>query len=210
VLTAWLTAKTGAVRYTSVPLAEQFRRSLASWTAQLPKPKPKPVVRHAGAVALLDDLLPDQLPEEINPPQPRPSWSGEQRLAELGAESEAIQEAIKLLQPELAKARREYSKMVATQRGGEFSEIVSRVVDASRGLGDAILAHHEFITEQRIAGVGYQQFRPLNLSAFGSLSEQHTPLLAVILDAIEKKHVDGGKLPSWKMPAPIEYFNGGN
>jgi hypothetical protein len=150
------------------------------------------------------------VPEELSPPPPRASWPGEQRLAELGAESEAIQEAIKLLQPEMAKARREYSKMVATQRGGEFSEIVARVLDASRGLGDAILAHHEFITEQRLDGVGYQQFRPLNLDRFGNLNEPDQPLLAVILDAIEKKHVDGGRIPDWKMPADITHFQGGN
>jgi hypothetical protein len=201
--------KTGAVRYNAVPLAEQARRSQVSWVSQEPKPKPKPIVRHAGAVALVGDLLPEQPIEETSPPPPRPSWPGEQRLAELGAESEAIQEAIKLLQPELAKARREYSKMVATQRGGEFSEIVARVLDASRGLGDAILAHHEFITEQRLDGVGYQQFRPLNLDRFGNLNEPHTPLLAVLIDAAEKGHIRPADLPQFKMPVDISYLQGG-
>ena len=47
------------------PLADEQRRSQVSWVSQLPKPKPRPVKRHAGATALLGDLLPEQPIEEI-------------------------------------------------------------------------------------------------------------------------------------------------
>jgi hypothetical protein len=66
--------KTGAVSYNAVPLAEQARRSQVAWVSQAPKPKPKPIVRHAGAVALLDDLLPEQAPEETSPAPPPPAF----------------------------------------------------------------------------------------------------------------------------------------
>jgi len=192
------------------PLAEQDRRARPSWTAQLPKPKPKPIVRHAGAVALVGDLLPEQPIEETSPPEPRPSWPGESRLRELSAESEAIAEALKLLVPEQMKARKAYSKAVAAQRGGEYSEIVERIVDSARALADAILSQHSFITELRNDGVAYRQFRPIDLSRFGNLNEPDTPLLRLVLDAFELGHVGAGKIPDLKMPADISLFQGGD
>jgi hypothetical protein len=202
--------KTGSVSYHAVPLAEQARRSQVSWVSQAPKPVAKPVVRHSGAVALVGDLLSPQPVEEISPPPPPPSWSGAPRLAELSAEAEAIQEALKLLAPELARGRKEYSKLVAAQRGGEFSEIVERVVDAARALCTTLLEHHRFIDALRQDGVAYQQLRPLNLERFGNLDEPFSPLMQLILDAVEKKLVSADKIPDLRMPAPIQYFSGGN
>jgi len=194
------------------PLAEQQRRHQISWVAQLPKPpKPKPVVLHSGAVALLGDLLPEPTLETVSPPPPpRASWPGEQRLQALGEEAEAISEAIKLLAPEIAKARKEYSKAVAAQRGAEFTAAVERIVDAVNVLGDAILSHHEFINQQREDGISYSNFRPLNLDVFGDLADDFSPLKKLILDAVEKKHVGAGKLPSWKMPVDIAYLQNGD
>jgi hypothetical protein len=105
----------------AVPLAERGKRAMASWQAQLPRAKPVPVVHHAGAAALLGELLPELTPEQINPPPPRPSWDGEVELSELSAEAESIQEALKLLAGELTKARREYSKLKETMRIEESS-----------------------------------------------------------------------------------------
>jgi len=193
------------------PLAEQQRRHQISWVAQLPKPpKARPVVRHAGATALLGDLVPEQQPETVSPPPPPPSWPGEQRLNALGEEAEAIQEAIKLLLPEVSKARKEYSKLVATQCGVEFTAAVERIVDAAKALGDALLSHHEFINRQREDGISYSNFRPLNLEVFGDLADDFSPLKKLILDAAEKKHVGAGKIPSWKMPIDIAYLQNGD
>lgn len=191
------------------PLAEQGRRAQVSWVSQAPKPKPRPVERHAGATALLGDLLPEQPIEEISPPPPRPNWPGEDRLRELGQESEAISEAIKLLLPELTKARIEYSKLVATQRGTEYKAVAEAVVDAARALGDAVLAHHEWITAQRLDGVAYTMYRPLNLERFGNIDEVGSPLLRTILDGVEQGHVGSDKIPAWRMPADIALFAGG-
>jgi hypothetical protein len=195
--------KTGAVSYSAVPLAEQARRSQVAWISQAPKPVAKPVVRHSGAVALVGDLLSPQPETDLNPPPPPPSWSGAPRLAELGAESEAIQEALKLLAPELTKVRRDYSKKVAELRGGDYTERVARAVDAARELGDALQALHDFVNEARLDGVEHRYFRPLNLSQFGDLDSG--PLKKLIADAIELRHT-GGKLPDWKMPAPLDYL----
>jgi hypothetical protein len=186
-----------------IPLAERGRRAMASWVAQLPKQKPKPVVRHEGAVALVGDLLSPQQEEEINPPQERPSWDGEDRLRELSAASESIAEALKLIAPEISKARKEYSKLVAAQRQGEYQEISERVVDCARALGDAIQDHHAFLNELRLDAVSWRYFRHIDLTQFGSLNDDSSPLRSLILDALERGHVPGGKIPQWSMPISI-------
>ena len=98
--------------------------------------------------------------------------------------------------------------MVAAQRGGEYGAIANAVVDAARVL--AIIQHHSFINEQRLDGVAYQAFRPMNLERFGNLNEPSQPLLRTILDAVELGHVGADKTPAWRMPADIMLYQGGN
>jgi hypothetical protein len=191
------------------PLSEQERRQPALIT-QAPKPKPQPVKRHDGALALVGKLLSPQREEELSPPPARPNWSGEERLRELGIESEAITEALRLLVPEIKKARLEYSKLVATKRGPEHTALVEKIVDAAKVLGSSMIEYHQFIDDQRQDSVAYRQFRPLNLERFGNLNEPSQPLMQLILDAVERGHVGAGKIPAdWKMPADIMLANGG-
>jgi hypothetical protein len=192
-----LLARQEIVQALAVPLAERGKRAMASWQAQLPKPKVKPVVRHAGAVALLDDLLPEQTHEELNPPPPRPSWDGEVELIELSAEAEAIQVALKYLAPELTKARREHSQRVAKERGAEYQAIVERVVDSVLALGSAIEGHHAFLDQQRLDAVAWRYLRPVDLTAFGELDEAGSILMRLVTDAVERGHVSGERIPKW-------------
>jgi hypothetical protein len=181
-----------------------------AWVSQAPKPVAKPVVRNQAAVALIgSDLLSPQPEAEINPPPPRPSWSGAQRLAELGAESETIQEALRLIAPELAKARKEYSRLIVAQRSSEHREISATLVDAALALGDAILAQREFLNQQRLDGVAYSLFRPVPTEQFSNLDEPFAPLMKLISDATDLGHVAGDKIPSWKT-IDIAYLQGGN
>jgi hypothetical protein len=200
-----LIAQQDALLAEAKPLNE-IERKQPAFVTQAPKPKPKPVIRHAGAVALIGDLLPEQSVEEISPPAPRPNWEGEGRHREIGRELEAISEALKLLSPELTKARNEYSRLVATQHGAEYSGLAERAVDAARDLGVALLAIHNFVNDARLNGVERKYFRPLNLEAFGDLAGDYAPLRALILRAVELGHVGAGKLPDWKMPAPLDYL----
>ena len=191
-------------------LGQEERRSQVSWVVQAPKPKPQPIVRHRGALALVGELLSPQPEDEITPPAPRPSWPGEQRARELGAESEAIAEAIKLLAPEIVRARKEYSKKVAAQRGAEYQAIVGRIVDAAKVLGDELLRHHDFINSMRLDGVSWRYLNPLSLNDFGDIDEDYSPLRKLILDAAEKKHIAAGQIPDWRMPVDIAYLQGGS
>lgn len=197
-----LVARHEAVLAEIRPLAEEERRHNTSWISQAPKAQPKPIKRHEGAVAILGDLLPEQPAVELTPPPPRPSWPGEDRLRELGAESESIAEAIRLLSPELRRARKEYSLKVAALSGAEYAGLAESVVDAARKLGDAIQQHHRWIDEQRLNGVAYQAFRPLNLERFGNLGEPGTILAQTIMDAVERGHFGAGKIPQWENISP--------
>ncbi|MHC2375202.1 hypothetical protein ACVIQT_009899 [Bradyrhizobium diazoefficiens] len=51
------------------PLGQEERRALLGWVTQQPKPKPKPIVRHADAVDLVGELLSPQSEAEVSPPQ---------------------------------------------------------------------------------------------------------------------------------------------
>jgi hypothetical protein len=194
------------------PLGEQQRRSQIGFVAQLPKPKPRPaVVPHAGAAALLGGLLPEPTLEEVATPPVRQSWAGEQRLAELGAESESVAEAIKLIQPALSAARREYSKLVAAQRGEEYTAIVETIVDAANAFSETLLQHHVFINDRREDAVAWQYFRPIDVTThFGDLAEDFSPLRRLVLAAIEQRHVGAGKLKSVKMPIDVAYLQEGS
>jgi hypothetical protein len=170
------------------PLSEEAARTQVSWVAQSPKHKPKPVERHAGAAALLGDLLPPLTPEELDPPPPRPSWPGEAELRALGAENEAIHEAIKLLQPVWARARAQGSKKVCERRMPEYRQLVANLVAAAKQFGDVLLEHHEFVDEIRRQGASWSFLRPLNLESFGSL-DGNSPVTRMIVEAIENGHV---------------------
>ncbi|MFK4537928.1 hypothetical protein ABIA00_006111 [Bradyrhizobium ottawaense] len=198
-----------AAQAEAAPLGQEERRALLGWVTQQPKPKPRPIVRHAGAVDLVGELLSPQPIEEISPPPPPPTWAGEQRSRELGAELEAIAEALKLLAPEITKARKEYSKLVAAQRAAEYQKIVESIVDAARKLGDAAMAAHEFVDAARIDGVDRGHLRPLLLGELGDLAEQYSPLRSIIERAIELKHVGAGRRPDWRLPAsPALIYSG--
>jgi hypothetical protein len=185
------------------PLAEQDRRHSISWVDEAPKPKHQAVTRHAGAVELLGDLLPEQTPAEIAPPVVRPSWPGKPELLALGAEHESIQEAIKLLQPLLAKARAEGSKKIAESRQDEYRQILSRMVAAAKAFGDVLLEHHAFVDGFRLQGAAWSYLRPVNLATFGDLNDPSSPLKQLISDAAEAGHVGADQIPDWKMPTEL-------
>jgi hypothetical protein len=184
------------------PLNEQAARYQIAWVSQLPKPKQKPVERHAGAAALLGDLLPPLTAEEIDPPPPPPSWPGEAELRALGAENEAVHEAIKLLQPVWARARAQGSKKVCEQRLPEYQQLVAKLVTAAKQFGDVLLEHHAFVDEIRRQGASWSFLRPLNLESFGSL-DGSSPVTRMIAEAIENGHVPSDVDPKWKMPTDL-------
>jgi hypothetical protein len=192
-----LLARQEAVHAEARPLAERGKRAMASWQAQLPKPKAKPIVRHAGAVALLDGLLPDQPADELNPPPPRPSWDGEVQLRELSAEAESLVEALKLIAEPLKRARREYSLRVAKERGEAYKLIVSNIIDIAVGLGTALEAHTAFLNEMRLDAAGWRYLRPIDTTAFGEINEDGSIIRSLILNAVEQGHVSGGQIPKW-------------
>ncbi|PDT67812.1 hypothetical protein, partial [Bradyrhizobium sp. C9] len=120
----------------------------------------------------------------------------------------AVQIALDYIGKEIEKARREYSKQVAARRLSEYSSLVETAVDAARELGDAILAMHGFADEMRLIGAEHRDFKIMySLQNFGDLAEPFSPLKALITEAVEKGHVGGGKLPAWKLPAPLELLH---
>lgn len=197
-------APSGAV--TSFGVEEDLRTQAGrnQLAIESPKPKPAPKIRHAGATELLGELLPPQPPEEVNPPEPPQSWQGEQRYREIARETESITEALRILGPEIEKERRAYSERVLAQRADGYKEIASGIVDAAQALGNALMEHYSFIDELRLSGVEWRRMRRLDLGAFGDLSESHTPLKKLILSAVEQGHVDGSKIPAWRLPASIQ------
>ena len=196
---AELLARQDAVLAEARPLSESCKRAMASWQAQLPKPKPpKPIVRSAAAVALIgSDLLSPQPEEEINPPPPPPTFAGQFELRALTDEAENIQEALRLVATELTSSRKEHSQKVAKERGEAYKLIVSNIIDIARGLGTAIEEHHAFLNEIRLDSVAWRYLCPVDLTAFGELDEAGSILMRLVTDAVERGHVSSGKIPKW-------------
>ncbi|MGY4313118.1 hypothetical protein [Bradyrhizobium sp. JR3.5] len=180
----------------------RHKQGVATWIGEAPRPKPQPVKRHEGAEALLGDLLPPQPEHEINPPPLPEAWAGAADWRALDAQIEAIAEAKKLLLPEIESARREYSRMAAERYAKDYAKVVAAVVKSAKALGDALLEHHQFIDQLRLAGVERRSLKPINLQAFGDL-EGGTPLYEIIQHAIELGHADEKQRPNWKLPAPL-------
>jgi hypothetical protein len=122
---------------------------------------------------------------------------------------DTIVEALRLIAPELARSRLEYSRLVVAQRAEEHRELSSAIVDAARALGDAIVAQREYLNQARLDGVAYSLFRPLPTDQFGNLDQEYTPLLKVIRDATDLGHVGADKIPAWKS-IDIAYLQNGN
>lgn len=187
-----------------ISLAEQSRRQAISWVEQSPKPKAFPVQRHPGAVALLGDLLPPPVPEEVRQPEHRESWPGSAKLKELGDLIEAAREAQKLIHPHLARARAEGSAKLCEMRKPEYQALVAKIADATKALGDLLVQHHGFIDELRCQGAAWSFLRPLNLEPFGSVDDRSSVLRQVIADAIEAGHVPPEADPKWSMPTDLQ------
>ncbi|MCP1915689.1 hypothetical protein J2R96_008169 [Bradyrhizobium elkanii] len=185
-------------------LTAEQNKHIATWQAQQPRHKPQPKLRHQGAADLLGSLLPEQSPEELDPPMPPENWYGAADMREVGAQVEALTEARKLLLIEIEKERATYSKLATEQRQKDYAAVASKVVSAAKSLGDALQAHHEFIDGMRIDGIERKHIRPLTLRAFGELHEPHTPLQHLIAQAIEKGHASEKDRPDWLMPAPLD------
>ncbi|KRQ03504.1 hypothetical protein AOQ71_32910 [Bradyrhizobium manausense] len=179
-----------------------------TWTSEAPRPKPAPVKRHEGAMSLLGDLLPPQPEHETNPPPLPPEWPRQELHRQLSKESEDISEALKLIGPEIEKARGEFSKAAAQERLPEYSQLITDAIDALKAAGDAILRCHQFVDQARLDGLERRYLKPLMFTELGDISEPHSPLRSIIHRAIELKHVVGG-VPTWKMPAsPALIYSG--
>jgi hypothetical protein len=207
---AELLARQDAVLAEARPLSESCKRAMASWQAQLPKPKPpKPIVRSAAAVALIGDgLLSPQSEEEINPQPPPPAFAGQFELRALTDEAENIKEALRLLAGELTSSRKEHSQKVAKERGAEYTAIVERVVDTVLALGDAIEEHHAFLDQQRLDSAAWRYLRPVDLTAFGELNEAGSILMRLVTDAVALGHVSGEKAPKWNPALSLSQLQG--
>lgn len=136
-----------------------------------PKPKPVPKLRHPGAAALLQGLLPEQPPEELNPPDPPPSFAGEARHREITREAESITEALKLIGPEIEREHRAYSERVLAERGDEYRQVAANIADAALAFGQAMFDQYKFIDSLRLSGVDWRSLRRLNITAFGDLAD---------------------------------------
>lgn len=177
-----------------------------TWSSEAPKPQPRPRPRHERGAALLEGLIEPQSEEELTPPPQKPEWPREEIYRQISREQEDIAAALAMLTPAIEAARKEHSQRLGSARTAEYSALVAHAVDAAREFGESILALFEFTNEARFAGIERRHFGALNLQSF-DLGEGSHPLQLLIADAIAKKHISPGELPSWKIPAPIELLH---
>lgn len=200
-VTTYKTSTSAAGDVTGFRVEEDLRTQASrnQLSIESPKPRPVPKIRHPGAAALLEGLLPEQAPEELNPPEAPSSWAGENRYREISSEMGDITEALKLIGPEIEKARKQYSKEVLAERADEYRQVAANIVDTARAFGKALMGQYAFLDDLRLSGVDWRRLRHLNLAVFGDIGEVGTPLKRLITDAVEQGHVSADKIPDWKL-----------
>lgn len=200
-LTTYKTSISAAGNVTGFHVEEDLKVQVGRNQLAIESPKPKPVqkLRHPGAVALLEGLLPDPPTEELNPPDPPPSFAGEARYREITRETEAITEALKLIGPEIEHEHRAYSERVLAERADEYRQVAANIADAAQAFGQAMFDQYRFIDSLRLSGVDWRRLRRLNITAFGDLADASNPLKRLLADAEEQGHVTGNKIPDWKL-----------
>lgn len=201
-VTTYRTTVSAAGNVTGLGVEEDLktRAGRNQLSIESPKPKPVPKLRHPGAAALLEGLLPEQPPEELNPPDPPPSFAGEARYRDITREMGDITEALKLIGPEIEREHRAYSNRVLAERADEYRQIAANLVDTARAFGQAMFDQYRFIDSLRLSGVDWRNLRRLNITAFGDLADTSNPLKRLLADAMEQGHVSANKIPDWKLP----------
>ncbi len=174
----------------SVNFAQDNAHAIADAAAQEGKPP-----RMIGPSKKVAGLLGEYAPAPVPAPRPlfhEPKVSKE--LRELAAESAAVQEAIKLLHPQLKKAHLEGSARLCALLVPEYKKIATRICAALVELGSSDIEHREFMKKHRNAA--RSTLRPVH--ATGSLGDPDDPqseLRRLLQWAAECGHFDLDDLP---------------
>lgn len=168
-----------------------------------PKP-PKPP--SAQALELLGGLAPPA-PEPVEPAAPKVVYQDPitARLAVLADELTAIEEALKLLYPQLEKARREASIKLCEKVRPQYSAVAARLAAALIGAGEALLAHNEFTAELKATGCESAFLRQVDAPSvsrwFGDPRDRDDALRRFLSWAVEAGHFDLASIPAaWVAP----------
>jgi len=172
-------------------------------------PKPKPSLS-ARALALLGEHAPP-------PPPPEPKQNaerlvvqtglGDEELAQIGKELQAIQDAKAVLHPQLTAARTEGSRRLCEARMAEYRPIADKVCAALIALGDGANQHRSFVNEMVECGAEWHHLRPLDSvsleRAMGDPRERHSLFRRLLSAAAEGGHFKLTSLPADWTASPI-------
>jgi hypothetical protein len=156
-----------------------------------PQDPPKPVGASPRAAKLLGEFTPAPvLPE--NAPGPEPRVVAEMR--QISDELAALDEAIKLLRPQLAKAHVEGSAELCKQLLPEYRKLAGRICAALVELGCAHIEHDRFMAKHRSAFKA--KLRPVHgAGSLGDPRDPHSEIRRLLQWAAECGHFQAENLP---------------
>lgn len=157
-------------RASRIPSPISFGQRAADLVIEKPTPRPS-----EQALKLIgDDTL---LPQES---EPRPESTDakakrvvqyrhpdDKRAAELSAELTAVEEALAFLHPQWARAHRDGSRQLCALLSDEYQTVVDRLTQALMEVGNALIAHRDFV-----AAVARQGADPMWLRQVDAISLQ--------------------------------------
>ncbi len=168
------------------------------------KPKPPAPLSEAAAALIGDDsLMPDQPSPTVSTEKPKPVVTYQsaemQQRATLAAELTAIEDALKVLQPQLAKAHQDGSRALCRLYEAEYAKRAGRVAGALIELATALRWHREYTQALTAQGADWLWHRPVDVATLfellGDPADSQSEFRRWFVGAAEAGHFDLADLP---------------
>jgi hypothetical protein len=168
---------------------------------------PKPAKKMGDRARALIGLPPAQVdPAPVEPPAApvfRHQDNRVERMRQIGAEIEAIDEALAELQTTIQREHAAGSKRLAAALDAEVQAIAKQATDALISLGNAMVAQRNLLAQHASANMGFAKLVPLSALGLGDPASRGSRIREVLAIASEFGRFDAAFIPAtWREPAP--------
>jgi hypothetical protein len=170
-------------------------------------PPPKPQKRMSDRARAYLGLPPAPVaPAPVEPPAApvfRHQDNRVERMRQIGAEIEAIDEALAELAKVIEREHAAGSKVFAAAIDSEVQAIAKQATDALIALGNAMVAARNLTAQHASANLGFARMIPLSILELGNPADRGSRIRTALAIAAEFGRFDAASIPAtWREPAP--------